>query len=199
MKKYEAKTVDAAIDLACQDLMMERESLMYEVVYEKKSLFIKKAEICVFDLSDVVEYAQSYIKSSIATFGIDVETKATITDDIIRLSITSEHNSIIIGKNGKTLQAINELTKLAVSAKFKRRFRILLDVGEYKNDKYHKLAHMARRIARDVQKTKSTATLDPMPADERRVIHNALSRMHNIKTESVGEGKKRQITIKYVE
>ena len=72
MKKYEAKTVEAAIDLACADLMMERESLMYEVLYEKKTLFSKKAEINVFDLSDVVEYAQSYIKNSIATFGIDV-------------------------------------------------------------------------------------------------------------------------------
>lgn len=199
MKNYEAKTLDAAIEMACEDLMMERESLMYEVVYEKKSLFGKKAEICVYDLSDVVEYAQKYIKESIALFGIEVETKATISDDIIRISLTSEHNSIIIGKSGKTLQAINELTKLAVASRFKRRFRILLDVGEYKNDKYHKLVHMAKRIARDVQKTKATATLDHMPADERRVIHNALSRMHNIKTESIGEGKKRQITIKYVE
>ncbi len=199
MKNYEAKTVDAAVMMACEEMMIEPESIMYEVVEEKKGLFSKKAIICVFDLSDVINFAENYIKDMIATFGIEVTTKSSLSDDVIRISLSGENNSILIGKNGKTLQAINELTKLAVSAKFKRRFRILLDIGEYKNDKYHKLVHMAKRIARDVQNTKTTATLDPMPADERRVIHNALARMHNIKTESIGEGRKRQITIKYVD
>ena len=185
--------------MACEEMMIEPESLMYEVLEEKKGLFSKKAIICVFDLSDVISFAETYIKDMVATFGMEVATKSSLSDDVIRVSLSGENNSILIGKNGKTLQAINELTKLAVSAKFKRRFRILLDIGEYKNDKYHKLVHMAKRIARDVQNTKATATLDPMPADERRVIHNALARMHNIKTESVGEGRKRQITIKYVD
>lgn len=199
MKKYEAKTVDAAVTKACEELMMEPESLMYEVLEEKKGLFSKKAVINVYDLSDVIAFAEDYIKNALSLFDFSVETKSSLSDDIIRISLTSENNSIIIGKNGKTLQAINELTKLAISSRFKRRFRILLDVAEYKNDKYHKLIHMARKIARDVQRTKATATLDPMPADERRVIHNAVNRMRNIKTESIGEGRKRQITIKYVE
>ena len=58
---------------------------------------------------------------------------------------------------------------------------------------------MARRIAHEVQKTKVTAVLDPMPADERRVIHNTLTNMPNIKTESKGFGKQRQIQIIFVE
>lgn len=199
MKKYEAKTVDAAVMKACEELMIEPESLMYEIIEEKKGLFSKKAIINVYDLSDVIEFTEEYIKNALEQFGLEVEAKSSLSEDIIRISLTCDNNSILIGKNGKTLQAINELTKLAVSSRFKRRFRVLLDVAEYKNDKYHKLVHMARRIARDVQNTKVSATLDPMPADERRVIHNALNRMRNIKTESIGEGHKRQITIKYVE
>ena len=58
---------------------------------------------------------------------------------------------------------------------------------------------MAKRIAHEVQKTKQTATLDPMPADERRVIHNCLTNMPHIKTESTGFGKTRQIQIIYVD
>lgn len=199
MKKYEAKTVEAAKMLACAELMMEPESLMYEVLEEKKGLFSKKAVILAYDLSDVIEFVENYLETAIGELGIEVTTKSTISDDVIRVSLLSESNSILIGKNGKTLQAINELARLAVSSKFKRRFRILLDVGEYKNDKYQKLVRMAKRVAHDVQKTKATATLDPMPADERRVIHNALAKFRNIKTESVGEGHKRQITIKYVD
>ena len=58
---------------------------------------------------------------------------------------------------------------------------------------------MAKRIGHEVQKTKTDVTLDPMPADERRIIHNALTNMQNIKTESTGSGKQRQIQVKYVE
>ena len=58
---------------------------------------------------------------------------------------------------------------------------------------------MARHMAREVQRSHQTMTMEAMPADERRMIHNALSGMAHIKTESVGEGKHRQITIKYVD
>jgi spoIIIJ-associated protein len=58
---------------------------------------------------------------------------------------------------------------------------------------------MARRIGHEVQKTKTNVTLDPMPADERRVIHNTLTNMPNIKTESTGFGKQRQIQVIYVD
>lgn len=199
MKKYIAKTLDDAIASALKESNETIENLMYEVIEEKKGLFTKRAEIVVYDLSDVIEFAEKYLVNAIGSFDIVATTKAELKEEIIRISIDSDHNSILIGKNGRTLQAINELAKLAISAKFKRRFRLLLDINEYKDDKYSKLIHVAKREAREVQKTKMTTTLDAMPADERRVIHNALTGMPHIKTESVGEGRRRQITIKYVE
>ena len=101
--------------------------------------------------------------------------------------------------NGVTLQALNELTKLATNNHFRRRFRILLDINGYKDNKYYRLEKLARKAAKDVQRTKTTYTFDPMPADERRIIHNACSGMPNIRTESVGEGTQRQVQIIYVE
>ena len=80
-----------------------------------------------------------------------------------------------------------------------RRYRILLDISTYKEEKYEKITRMARRIAREVQKSKINAKLDPMTSDERRIVHNALSAMRNIKTESSGSGQKRQINIIYTE
>ena len=76
---------------------------------------------------------------------------------------------------------------------------ILLDIGEYKEEKYEKLIQMARKYAKEVQQTKGKVTLKPMPSDERRIIHGALTNYHNIKTESVGQGKDRRLTIYYVE
>ena len=198
MKKFTAKTLEDAIVLACQDYGIFPDQLNYSIIEEKKGLFAKKVEIEVYDLSDAIEFAQEYLVNAISTFGITATTKASLSDDIIKITINSDHNSILIGKNGRTLQALNELTKLAVSSRFKKRYRVLLDIADYKGDKYKRVIHMAKRTAYEVQKTHVDAELDPMTADERRVVHNALSRIRNISTESTGEGKKRHIVIKYV-
>ena len=198
MKRFTAKTLDDAIVLACQDYGILPDQLNYSIIEEKKGLFAKKVEIEVYDLSDAIEFAQEYLVNAISTFGITATTKASLSDDIIKITINSDHNSILIGKNGRTLQALNELTKLAVSSRFKKRYRVLLDIADYKGDKYKRVIHMAKRTAYEVQKTHVDAELDPMTADERRVVHNALSRIRNVSTESTGEGKKRHIVIKYV-
>ena len=198
MKRFTAKTLDDAIVLACQDYGILPDALNYSVVEEKKGLFSKKVEIEVYDLSDAIEFAQEYLVNAIATFGITATTKASLSDDIIKISINSDHNSILIGKNGRTLQALNELTKLAVSSRFKKKYRVLLDIADYKGDKYKRVIHIAKRVAYEVQKTRVDAALDPMTADERRVVHNALSRIRNVTTDSAGEGKRRHIVVKYV-
>ena len=200
MKRYTAKTVDEAVQNASTELGIEIDNLVFSVVEEKAGLFSKKATIEVYELSDAIEYAQEYLKDILASLGIaGVSTKASLEDEIIKIEIDSDHNPVIIGRNGVALQALNEIVRLAVSGKFRRRFRILLDVGDYKNAKYSKVASIARRTAKEVQKTKIDVTLDPMPSDERRIVHNVLSNFSHIATESNGEGRKRAITIKYVE
>lgn len=199
MKRFVAKTIEEALSLAATELGESKETIVYKVIEEKKGLFSKKAEIEVYDLSDAIEFCENYVVTAIASFGITATTKATLSEGIIHINIDSDHNSILIGKNGRTLQALNELVKLAVSSKFKKRYRVLLDINDYKDGKYSKVISMARHMAREVQRSKQTVTMEAMPADERRMIHNALSGMPHIKTESVGEGKRRQITIKYVD
>lgn len=199
MKVYQGKTPEDALKAASEDLGIPVEELIYSVEDKRVGIFNKKYVVDVYELSDVIQYAEDYILRVIDAFGIESTVKSRLDDDIIRITIDSTHNPILIGNGGKTLQALNELVKVAVSNHFRHKFRILLDVNGYKDKKYDKLAKMARRIAREVQKTKTTYTFDPMPADERRVIHNACSGMKNIKTESVGEGSHRQLQIIYVE
>ena len=200
MKTYTAKTVEDAIKLATEELGIEEIDLVFQIIEEKNGLFSKKATIQVYELSDAIEYANQYIKDVIQSLGIsDVEAKSSLEDDVIRIEINTNHNPILIGKNGVTLQALNEIVRLAVSSKFKRRYRILLDVGEYKDKKYSHIASIARKAAKEVQKTKIDVTLNQMPSDERRIVHNALSRFSHIRTESFGEGRNRAVTIKYSE
>lgn len=198
MKTYTAKTLEEALAEASQELGQDVEELIYDSS-EKKGLFSKKVVVSVYELSDIIQYAEDYILGVVDALGIESSVKSRLDDNIIRITVDSTHNPILIGKNGKTLQALNELVKLAVSNHFKRRFRILLDINGYKDNKYSRLIRVARRCGHEVQKSKATYTFEPMPADERRTIHNALSNMDHIRTESVGEGTHRQVQIIYVD
>ena len=199
MKSYTGKTVEEALEQASKDLGIAVDELVYSVSDKKKGIFNKKLIVDVYDLSDIIKYAEDYILGVIDSLGIESTVNSRLDDDIIRITIDSTHNPILIGKNGKTLQALNELTKLATSNHFKKRFRILLDINGYKDNKYGRLSHVARKAAREVKKTKATHTFDPMHADERRAIHNACTGMPHIRTESIGEGTHRQVQIIYVE
>lgn len=199
MKNYTGKTLEDVLAAASEELSVPVEELNYEVVEDKKGLFVKKVSINVYELADVVEFAEQYIINAIATFGITATTKTVLKEDIINISIDTDHNSILIGRNGKTLQALNELVRLSTSSKFKKRYRLLLDINDYKDGRYDKVVSIAKRTAKEVLKTRVDATLDPMPADERRIVHQALTSFKNIKTESAGEGRNRAIVIRYVE
>lgn len=200
MKKYTAKTLEIAIKNACMDLNCEEKDLVYEVLEEKHSLFKKVATIGCYELSDVVEFAQNYLKNGLSAMDIEVTSiKPTIKDDIITITFDTNQNKVIIGKDGKTLQALTEVTRLAVFNKFKKRYRILLDVNSYKAAKYKKLTFLAKKTAKEVLATKGEIRLDPMPSDERRIVHNAISRFPHISSESTGEGKNRAVVIKYVQ
>ena len=197
MKTYIAKTLEDVLAQAEKELKIPANDLSYKIVDEKTGIFSRKLVVEVYEVSDAIAFAEAYLIKTISQMGIDVTAQTTLKDDIINITINSSRNPILIGKNGITLQALNELVRLATSSKFKKRFRILLDINDYKEAKYDKVIAIAKRIARDVTRTKVDVTLDPMPADERRMVHGALTGMPNIKTESVGEGHHRAICIRY--
>ena len=159
MKQYTGKTVEEALQAASTETGVEVDELIYIVSDKKKGLFAKKIIVEVYDLSDVIRFAEDYILGVVDALEIESTVNTKLDDQVIRITIDSTHNPILIGRNGKTLQALNELVKLA----------------------------------------KTTYTFDPMPADERRAIHNALNNMANVRTESIGEGAQRQVQIIYVE
>ena len=199
MRRYTKKTLEECLQEAATELNCEINDLMYEVEEEKKGLFSKKVTIAVTETEDVIEFAEEYITDVCHSLGLDVSLKTFYRDDIIKILIETNRNSILIGKNGASLQSLNELTKLAVSSKFKRKFKILLDVGAYKDKKYFKVISIAKRAAKQVSKTHVDVILNPMTPDERKKVHNALTSWKNIKTESIGDGKDRRIVVKYVE
>ncbi|MDD5843219.1 MAG: KH domain-containing protein, partial [Solobacterium sp.] len=127
-----------------------------------------------------------------------IEEKGQDNTPLYRVVLDAENNAIIIGKAGQTLRAISLVLKAAVNSTFHKRINVIVDVNHYKEDRYKKVKAIARRVAREVVKSHVDAELDPMPNDERKVIHQYLQDFKGVTTVSIGEGSKRHLVIKYV-
>ena len=143
----------------------------------------------------IVALATPPLKSALAIVRLSGDNCFFVVNNFFSKDLTKYTKNTII--HGQIIDN-NELVKLAVSNKFKKKYRILLDVHDYKNKKYNVLIRVAKNAAREVLKTHMDVKLNPMTPDERKKVHYALSTMKNIKTESVGDGKDRAIVIKYV-
>ena len=139
MKTFEGKTIEDAVENAAKEMNIPTDQVHYIIREEKAGGLLgigKSATIEVYSMDDVCNYGCDYLKNAIKTIGIEIEVKAEVNEEnVIRITINSERNPILIGHNGKTLRALNDLVRLAVSNHFKRRYRILLDVGDYKDKK----------------------------------------------------------------
>ena len=201
MKNYQAKTLEEIIEQAAEDYGCDTSSLMYNVLEEKDGILGigKSITAEVFTMDDVKEFLFDYMGDFFTGIDLDLECAIEEKDNAFIVNLNADNNAVLIGKMGKTLSAFNTVIKAAVNAKFKKRIDILIDVNHYKSDRYYKLRGMAKRIGKQVQRDHVKVALDPMPNDERKVIHKALNEWHNIKTESEGEGSNRHVCISYVE
>ena len=169
------------------------------VIEEKKGLFSKKVVIECFTESMVEEFIENYLRTILTDLGYDVEMAIFKQDDRIYVNLDTDHNSILIGKNGVILRTLNFITKNAVSTAFKEKIELSLDINGYKENRYKKVTALAKRFGKQVQRTHVDVALDPLPADERKVIHQVIADMDHLSTKSQGEGRNRFITIHYVE
>lgn len=200
MKTYEGKTLDDVIQHACQDLGITPDELTYEIIEEKKGLFSKKVVIECYCQSMVQEYLENFVRKTLTNMEFQVETVSYTQDGRIYCNINTDNNSILIGKNGVILRAFNFIARQAVQNEFKKRFEISLDINGYKENRYRKVSAMAKRLGKQVLRTKISVKLDPLPADERKVVHQTIADFNkHLKTESQGEGKDRFTTISYVD
>ena len=186
LSTYTAKNLDDALREACIKKDCRIDELTYNVLEENKGFLGigSSVKIEAYCLNDVKEFLFDYLGNFFTNANIECSVEIFQKDDSFTIMLDAENNAVLIGKNGKTLQAINTVVKSAVNSEFKRKFKILVDINNYKQERYSKLKSMAIRIAKNVSRTKVDASLDPMSNDERKVIHQALANFKHIKTES---------------
>lgn len=103
--------------------------------------------------------------------------------------------SILIGRRGETLSSLQYITRLIVGKELKRPVGVVVDVEGYRSRREQQLRQLARRMASQAIELEKTMTLEPMPPNERRIIHIELRDHPQVYTESVGEGDRRKLTI----
>ena len=207
MKQYTGRTLDEVLNSIAADQGCQVQDITYNVLEEEKGGIFglhKSVTIEAFTSRDVKEFIFDYLGAYFTELnqGVSIEIivekdKEKEEDLLYRVILDAENNAIIIGKNGQTLRAISTVLKAAVNATFKKRINLVVDVNHYKEDRYKKVKAIARREAINVAKSHVDCELDPMPNDERKVIHQYLQDFKNVTTVSIGEGNKRHLVIKY--
>ncbi len=198
MKKYEytGKTKEEAIEKATKELNVEEKNLIVNVLEEKNTLLKKNVKIEVIDYNDLIDYIKEVITEITKLMGVTVNLEIRRREDNITIKIFSDHNAVLIGKNGYTVDALQTIIRQIVQNATKSYVGIILDIENYKDKKNKNLEYLAKKVAKEVANTKVEAKLDSMNSYERRIVHSILSENKYVYTESIGEEPNRCVVIK---
>lgn len=210
-----APTVEEAINLALAELNKNREEVKIDVLSEgSRGLFGFGAEearvrVQAGDYAGIDEDTMDIIKDTLENIlkkmGIEASVSyqegESLPDEDAESSpavynIEGDELGILIGRRGQTLACLQYIVKIIAANRIQGSLpSVVIDVNGYKQKRQQVLKELAERVAEQVESSGKSFTLEPMPAYERRIIHMALADYPGIRTESVGFGEDRKVSI----
>jgi spoIIIJ-associated protein len=210
MKELEVsgKSVDEAIQIALEQLGVSEDKVEVTVLKKGRSgvlgMGVEEAKIKVRlklapgEKADAVEVAKEVLETLIKLMKITAEVsvlQANTGELPVTLNIEGEDLGVLIGRRGQALASLQYVVRLIVAEKLKVWVPINVDIAGYKKRRYESLQNLALRLAEQVKRNRRLIMLEPMPADERRIIHLALADHPDVTTQSMGEGDMRKVAI----
>ena len=195
---FTGKTKEEAIQNAIENLQELETNLIIKVKEEQKGGLFKssKVEIEVIEKRDIVKYIKDFIINTLKNAGYTVNVEVKTKEEVPTYTIFSDNDSLLIGKNGKNLNALSLIVRENIIKETGQMYKFVIDVNDYKEKNDQRLERLARKLAREVKLTKVEVKLDPMNSYERRIIHNTLTKNKYVTTESTGEEPNRCVVIK---
>ncbi len=198
-----AATVEQAIEKAEAQLGMSRDQFEVEVVKEGKSGILgvgsKEALIRVIPVNrqerDVVKVVTEILETLLEMLEVTGKVEVLSNEIPLALNIEGDDLGILIGRRGQTLASLEYITKLMVAGRLKAWLPLRVDVGGYKKRRRESLQRLALYLAEQVKLRRRAITMEPMPADERRIVHLTLADNPDVTTHSIGEGESRKVVI----
>lgn len=191
--KYEAANEDDCYEKCIEELDVYRSEIIIEAEETEESY-----KMTVVKKEDITNFIKEYIKTIGSKMNLDIKLEVRESDDIFSVTMVSNNNPILIGKDGRTINSLQLLMRQALQNQTGMAIKVNLDASNYKAKKVKKFEFEIKNIVREVQKTKTDAKLDPMNSYQRRIVHALISNFSNVETESVGEEPNRCVVIKYV-
>ena len=223
--EYEGKTEKEAIELAANELGLERDQFDVEILEtQKKSLFKKGyVKIRVHTLEDensshndfsqekhskiyadplpqdeFEEKLTDFIQTLVEKMGYEVKVSITYREaKKLNIKLDSSHSSILIGRKGKNLDAIQLLANIYAGRLGHEDVRVILDTENYRIRREETLVRLAYTTADKVRSSKNSILLEPMNPFERRLIHTTLNDIPDVETKSEGDGVYKQVRVIY--
>ena len=149
--------------------------------------------------TDALKVTTEILESLISKMGVSavVNLKHAHDDEVGGpvFDVDGDDSGLLIGRRGETLRALQFLVTSLASRRIGDRVNMFLDVSGYQARRYESLTNMAERVAERVASSGQPITLEPMPPNERRVVHMALADYPGVTTVSTGYGNARQIVV----
>lgn len=185
----------------CLGSLMVTENELYKKETEiEGSLFkSKKYHLEVITKGEIVAYMKEFIHTIATMMKIDIQCEIRESDEIYHILLVSDHNGILIGKDGRTLTSLQLLLRQALQAQTGHHIKVDLDASNYKANKNKNFEYEIRNIAKEVLSTHIPVKLDPMNSFQRRMAHSVVSKYEELVSFSTGEGPERYTTIAYKE
>ena len=142
------------------------------------------------------DIAADYLEALLDIADLDGDIDIDVEGTRAAVSIVGADLSKLVGADGSTLEALQELTRLAVQRETGERSRLMLDIGEYRARRRQELAALGRRTAEQVRADGLRVRLDPMTPFERKVVHDAVAEVDGVLSESEGEEPQRRVVVR---
>jgi spoIIIJ-associated protein len=201
MKKttFEAKDATEALKLATAELRVNPKYISLSQEDKKSMLGLKKSAVFTATVNvNLLDLGYKFLQETLND--LEIESKVQAEQDTetgtFKFKIDSPHNPLLIGRGGKTLQGFQTYLRNLLSAYSDEHVKVVLDIGDYKENRNRQLEILATKTAKEVARTKVAATLKDLNSYERRIVHAKLSEWRDITTTSEGEEPNRTLVIK---
>jgi len=178
---------------------------MESAVEEKPQVANEEDEISMEDEAGEVSIARETINIILEKMNVEAAVKVRLGSaeenrvQPVLVDIEGNDLSFLIGRKAETINALQYITSLIVSREVGRWIPLQIDVQHYRQRREEEIRKLARRIAEQVVSTGRKQVLEPMPPNERRIVHLELRDNPNVETESSGEDPRRKVTVRLKE
>ncbi len=149
-------------------------------------------------VQEQAEIIEGFLEGLVDAFGVEASIRRDeVDDETIELDLTGDDLGLLIGPKGRTLWAIQELSRTVVQrqATGTHHGRVRIDVGGYRQRRKEALVRFTRQLAAEVQESGVARSLEPMGAADRKIVHDTVNEMDGIATTSEGEEPRRRVVI----